>query len=867
VEKTKIYADAEKAVAKGQVDKALQHLEGILRADARDPKALNRAADLYFKKNEQAKAIEYLTRVGEIYTKDGFFSKAVAIYKRILKQDAAAPQDSLILIHEKLADLYSQLGLASDAANHFKVVIQYYEGSDNKKSLLRVLKKVAESDPFNVTSQVKLAELLAGEGKMDDASDCLAHVAESIQARGNPAEIVRVYEKWVEIFPEQIDKLSKLVSLYVEGHEPKKALGRIYDFFKKQPKDPEVLSLLSNTFISLNQPAKSQVVDIQIYKIYREAGNSAKVQELEDRIMSGAHAQSVLDVAAGAEEIIPTDVEGGSGDDIDSLLSKLETSPEEEKLLSECEVYIKYGLLEKAQEVLSAQLSNFPQSIYLRWKLKNIYLEADNRQAAAHLLSEIILLAQSSQQQAWVDVCAVELTDIDPNHATLQGLQTAKSAEIPSQIKEEEPPLQPEEEMLDLGGEAVDESVELHDEPAPEQPEEVAETVEAQKEEAAIDLSPELPTEENLKSSEELSDISFVDMESEPANETPAFDLSSEIKEEDPLVEKPSQDAFDLGTRIEPEAFDESAESSATLDEISQLDLNLEPEEKQEEEFSLEEPSVEQMASDKLSKIESEEVDVNEITEPEAAAEPALELEVVEDPATSIDHESFISPKLEEDSQPVEEEKQVEEASEEPLELEEIEPLEEDGVTEKVAQLEAMGEQVKVSVQAEDESQNDDYIDLAGELEEEMKGEEIAESDQMEELLGTFKEGVNQTVSEDDWQAHFDLGVAYREMGVFNEAIEEFNKVKQAEGHAASALYQIGLCQVAQGNFQEAITAFNEALNQPNLQNQEKLSVSYDLADVLLKMKDTDRAKSLLEEVLKLDENFRQAKQKLKILS
>ena len=47
MDKTSIFAAAEKAVSKGQIDKALQAIESILGSDPNDVKALNRAANIY----------------------------------------------------------------------------------------------------------------------------------------------------------------------------------------------------------------------------------------------------------------------------------------------------------------------------------------------------------------------------------------------------------------------------------------------------------------------------------------------------------------------------------------------------------------------------------------------------------------------------------------------------------------------------------------------------------------------------------------------------------------------------------------------------------------------------------------------------
>ena len=70
--------------------------------------------DLYAKKGAKQDAIETYLKVARFYHDQGFFLKAVAVYKQILKLDPR-----LVDVILKLAELYRQLGLMSDAMQHF----------------------------------------------------------------------------------------------------------------------------------------------------------------------------------------------------------------------------------------------------------------------------------------------------------------------------------------------------------------------------------------------------------------------------------------------------------------------------------------------------------------------------------------------------------------------------------------------------------------------------------------------------------------------------------------------------------------------------------------------------------------------------
>ena len=61
-----------------------------------------------------------------------------------------------------------------------------------------------------------------------------------------------------------------------------------------------------------------------------------------------------------------------------------------------------------------------------------------------------------------------------------------------------------------------------------------------------------------------------------------------------------------------------------------------------------------------------------------------------------------------------------------------------------------------------------------------MKGEQLEttgdEQRDFEDMLAQFKKGIDENVGHDDYEAHYDLGIAFKEMGLFDEAIAEFQK-------------------------------------------------------------------------------------------
>jgi len=85
MDKNKIIEAAAKLVAKGAYDKAIKEYQKILNADPKDTRALQKLGELYQKKNDNVQAAHFFTKVAESYSGEGFFLKAVALYKQVLK--------------------------------------------------------------------------------------------------------------------------------------------------------------------------------------------------------------------------------------------------------------------------------------------------------------------------------------------------------------------------------------------------------------------------------------------------------------------------------------------------------------------------------------------------------------------------------------------------------------------------------------------------------------------------------------------------------------------------------------------------------------------------------------------------------------
>ena len=99
INKNKVMEAAQKFVEKGQIDKAIKEYLKVVQEDPKDVRVWLKIGDLYAKKGAKAEATETYMKVAQFYGEQGFYLKAVAVYKQILKIEPR-----LIDVNLKLAD-------------------------------------------------------------------------------------------------------------------------------------------------------------------------------------------------------------------------------------------------------------------------------------------------------------------------------------------------------------------------------------------------------------------------------------------------------------------------------------------------------------------------------------------------------------------------------------------------------------------------------------------------------------------------------------------------------------------------------------------------------------------------------------------
>jgi tetratricopeptide (TPR) repeat protein len=193
--KQKVLSAAEKFVQQGKLQNAITEYEKIIKADSKDLTVMNTVGDLYSRLGESERAIECFKNVGDAYAQQGFTVKAIAMYKKLSKLRPTL-EGSL-----RLAELYTQQGLFNDArAQYLQVAEEFLRGGELEQAV-RIFQKTLEMDPDNVNMRTRLAEVYLRLGKKAEAWDIFATAAESLRGRGAHAAADEILQRMLTLDP------------------------------------------------------------------------------------------------------------------------------------------------------------------------------------------------------------------------------------------------------------------------------------------------------------------------------------------------------------------------------------------------------------------------------------------------------------------------------------------------------------------------------------------------------------------------------------------------------------------------------------------------------------------------------------------
>ncbi len=805
-DKTAIIREAQKYLARGQLDKAIAEWDKLIK-ESPDGNTYNTVGDLYLRKGDRKSAIESYHRAAGYFRKEGFSLKALALYKKVLNI-SQADADALYA----LGELSEEKGLTTDATKYYLAAADSLSKEGKKDRLLDIYQKILSLSPSNVPLRNKVAEIFLKEGLKSDAAKEYLSIARSYEGKSdipkareyyqkvselNPMSkeaaigIAQLYEKSGEIgnavaamkemaglFPDDADILFRYAELSLDAGNYETAEDCLRRVSQIEPDNMRARRLLGDVFLKKGPKTRAwefylPVIDDMILQnnyddpirllgsfrdidpletgrrlvsLYRGKGEKrmlgAELASLGDALKEKGLTDDALGCYREALEVDPDNAR------VRELIGELEERPAEEKeleariepeaaeettdagvseggktveeLLTEADIFSRYGLLSEAVKLLEGLKLRNPQNAEVHVRLKSLYSDSADKELA---VTECLILSELYKRQGDLDRAEKELQEaagIYPDDPRL-----AERGVIPQ-------------------------------------------------------LEPTSYGAEPARFSEAGTGASDIE------------DYAEEIAEADFYLRQGlTQEAAKILERLHT-IFPENKEVAERLTNLGQLS---------EVEETPEMPPP---------------VDLREEQEGEITVESAGEAE-----------ETFTTPGAE-------------------IEMREEPPPEEE--------------------LAEKQSPEEDFEDFTFSEQDLVDAQEMPEPEldnDVLEIFQEFKKGLEKELGDEDSETRYNLGIAYKEMGLIDDAIKEFQTSRNDPKRFLQSSTMLAVCYMEKGMYSLAIDVLGKVLTQISDRDDSYWSVKYDLAEAHEKNKNLREALDLYTEVFGWNARFRGVSEKV----
>jgi tetratricopeptide (TPR) repeat protein len=286
--KVKHVEAAQKHLAQNRIAQAIAEYQQILKHEPSDQVTLMTIGDLYVRKGETFQAIEYFERLAQQFIRDGFLTKAIAIYKKIAK---LAPEEMKPL--ERLAELYIQQGVLSEARPLLLQLAESHIKAGRREPASALLRKLLEAEPDNLRVQMRLAEVQIAMGQKGDAAQTFLVCAERHLGLRDFDEAEKLITRSLELAPENAAaRLLKARVLSGAGKHDEAA--KLLESLPDLDAGDETSELLMDLYLQGGHPARAS--DLSLRVLANDPKKYALARKAAMSLLEGGKADAALDL-------------------------------------------------------------------------------------------------------------------------------------------------------------------------------------------------------------------------------------------------------------------------------------------------------------------------------------------------------------------------------------------------------------------------------------------------------------------------------------------------------------------------------------------------------------------------------------------
>ncbi|MFQ5719848.1 MAG: tetratricopeptide repeat protein [Acidobacteriota bacterium] len=253
INRIKISRAAEKLVRQGRVDAAITEYKRLLDDSPEDLATLNKVGDLYRQSGQIHRALPCFQKIAEHYRDRGFAQKAIAMFKKIAKLDP----DNLDVL-EQLVALYTEQGLVREALRNLRHAARIAGENEEPERALEFEYRALELSPDDCDGQRSLAQRLRDAGETERSIAGFLRAADGYAAAEKVDTAVECCHEALAVAPLDPTPAECLCRLLLDRDQSERAVKEVEALLEADPNTPHLLVLLGEALLRCGEVDRAE---------------------------------------------------------------------------------------------------------------------------------------------------------------------------------------------------------------------------------------------------------------------------------------------------------------------------------------------------------------------------------------------------------------------------------------------------------------------------------------------------------------------------------------------------------------------------------------------------------------------------------
>jgi len=272
---------AERLLRQGKLEAAIAEYTRVVDDQPRDWTTANLLGDLFVRSGQIERAVAQYARIAENLAREGFVSKATALYKKIVK---IHPEDDTALL--RAAELAAQQGLGADARGYLQALFQQRLRRSDRAGAAMIAVRIAELDPANAVGRLEAARMLAELGESASAAEQLRCAGQAFCGAGKAEEGMRAWREALRFNPADLLTRSLMVQALLDLGDADAArdvahqagdLRAVADAFSRAGRDDDAIRTFEQALAA--EPG-SEILRVATAQAALRRGECARAQDI-----------------------------------------------------------------------------------------------------------------------------------------------------------------------------------------------------------------------------------------------------------------------------------------------------------------------------------------------------------------------------------------------------------------------------------------------------------------------------------------------------------------------------------------------------------------------------------------------------------